>query len=314
MSIFETKGLKPMLLGENNAPFDDPEWIYELKMDGVRCLAYLDPASDSTDLRNKRDMALGPGFPELRQLCRQVERRCILDGELISTDERGAPDFYEIQKRVMMTNTTKISLASSRRPATYVAFDVLFLGDEEINFRPLTERKALLANTVREGERLAVSRYVEGKGVALYHLAEAQRLEGVVGKQMDSKYYFGRTAKDWLKIKYLKDDDYVIAGYIVKEKGMVSLVLGQYGPDGILQYKGHVTLGVGGRSFEQMKRQPRLPSAPFVQLPAGNERAVWIEPLVGVVSYMPGLREGEGLRQAVFKSVRDDKLPEDCRV
>lgn len=309
MSLFEDKGLKPMLLGENNAPFDAPDWIYELKADGYRCIAYLDPLL-KTDLRNKRDMALAAAFPELAGLCRQVKHRCILDGELVVTDARGAPDFYGLQSRAGMSDITKIRLAAARRPATYLAFDILFLGNEAINFRPLMERKALLDDTVMEGGRLAVSRFIEQRGTALYKLAEAQGLEGVVAKRKDSKYFFGRTTKDWLKIKHLPDDDFVVAGYIRKDKGATSLVLGQYGADGRLQYRGHVTWGVSGRVLATIRAQAKRRESPFQPLPPGNDRAVWIEPLVGIVNYMPS--DKTSLRQPVFKGFRDDKLPEEC--
>lgn len=310
MSMFEDKGLKLMLMAENNDPFDDPNYIYELKHDGHRGVAYLDPEGGS-DLRNKRDMKLLPQFPELAGLHRQVRRRCILDGEVIVTGADGKPDFDAIQRRSLMSSSTKIAFAAARQPATFVAFDILFLGDEAVNFRPLMERKVLLSETVREGGRLAVSRYIEEKGTALYQLAEAQGLEGIVAKRKDSKYFFGKTTRDWLKIKYLKDDDYVICGYIRKSGGVTSLILGQY-DTGRLVYKGHVTLGVGGQNFRQVAASPRQTASPFSPIPKGNDGAVWIEPLVGVVSYMPGNNK-EGLRQAVFKGVRSDKAPEDCK-
>lgn len=311
MSIFDTKGLKPMLLGANHAPFDDPEWIYELKHDGLRSLAYLDPAAGSTDLRNKRDMVMAPAFPELADLCRQVQKRCILDGELIVTDDRGAPDFYAVQKRVMMSNRTKISMAAARHPATFVAFDLLFLDDAPVNLHPLMARKQLLGGTVQEGGHLAVSRYVEEHGTSLYELAAAQRLEGVVAKHRDSKYFFDHTAKDWLKIKYLLDDDFIVLGYIRKaEKGMTSLVLGQYGAAGDLRYKGHVTLGVNGPSLRTIRSRPVRSNAPFSPLPPGNGDAVWIDPLVVTVNYMPS--DKPGLRQPTLKGIRDDKLPKEC--
>lgn len=298
-----------MLLGENHAPFDDPSCIFELKADGIRGLAYLEPMR-GTDLRNKRNMLLAGTFPELSELHLQVDRPCILDGKIIVTGPGGAPDFFQVQKRALMSNRTKISLAASQQPATFLAFDILYLDGEELFFTPLMERKALLADTVREGGRLALSRYVEGHGVALYQLAEARDLEGVVAKPKESKYFQGRRSKDWQKIKHLVDDDYVITGYMPKENGVVSLVLGQYGPNDRLDYKGHVTAGVDGQAFQRIASQPPQDVPPFSPLPTGNERAVWIQPLVGVVSYMPS--DKPGLRQPVFKGLRNDKLPREC--
>lgn len=308
MSLFENKGIQPMLLGENNAPFDDPKYIFELKLDGIRGIAYLDPAAGTTDLRNKRDMRMLSAFPELCALHERVSERCILDGEIIVT-KSGVPDFFEVQKRSLMSNGIKIQLAAKTQPANFVAFDILQLGEDDVHLRPLMERKALLQETVVEGGRLAVSRYVEQRGVVLYELAKQQGLEGVVAKRRDSVYLFGRTAKDWLKIKNLVDDDYVICGYIDKSPGVTSLVLGQYDDGGALCYKGHVTLGVNRAELQRIKAQPPAP-APFASAPRGNEQACWIAPCVGTVQYMPG--DKPGLRQPVFKGLRQDKRPEDC--
>lgn len=308
MSLFDTKGIQPMLLGQNNQPFDDPSYIFELKLDGLRCIAYLDPAT-GTDLRNKRDMKLLPAFPELTELHKQVAKRCILDGELIVSNSSGAPDFYELQKRSMMSNRTKIQLASARRPASFVAFDILELGQEDVHLHPLMSRKGLLHQTVREGGRLALSRYIETQGHALYALAKQQDLEGIVAKRKDSKYLFGRTAKDWIKIKHMVDDDYVVCGYISKSRSITSLILGQY-QDSALRYKGHVTLGINREDLAMIRQRPPAPPQ-FNPIPPGNDAARWIVPCVCTVQYMPG--NTPGLRQPVFKGLRMDKLPHECQ-
>lgn len=308
MNLYEEKGIKPMLIAEtNHAPFDSPDFIFELKLDGLRCIAYLDPAS-GTDLRNKRDMKLLPRFPELEGVHRQVRRRCILDGELIVT-VRSAPDFYALQRRSILSIPTKVAVAAKQYPATFVAFDIIDQAGETVNHRPLMERKTLLANTVIEGGKMALTRYVREQGVALYRLAEAQELEGVVAKRMDSKYYFDKRTRDWKKIKRMLDDDFVICGYLVKSDGM-SLVLGQYGSSGRLCYRGHVPVR-GRRDVEVIRSQHTVLEQPFDLSTPGHERAVWIKPLVCTVNYMPSGKPG--LRQPVFKGLREDKQPKECK-
>lgn len=112
----------------------------------------------------------------------------------------------------------------------------------------------------------------------------------------------------------LTDDDFVVCGYIYKENNMISIVLGKY-RDGLLTYQSHVTLGAGGVAFARIKAQPRAICPPFdVPEGHGNEDAVWIEPrLVCVVEYMHKTRSG-GMRQPVFKGLRDDKRAEECQV
>ncbi len=139
---------------------------------------------------------------------------------------------------------------------------------------------------------------------------EKQSLEGIVAKRKDSKYYFDKRTKDWIKIKYLQDDDFVVCGYIIKENNVTSIVLGQY-RGGSLVYRGHVTLGVSSADFQEIARQKKLELPPF-EAPAGNENAVWVEPvLVCTVKYMMKTPNG-GMRQPVFKGLRRDKGPEEC--
>ena len=313
MNEFADKRVKPMLIGADAEAFDDPAYLYELKWDGERCVAYLDPAAGTTELINKRDLKMLPKVPELAALHKQVKKRCILDGELMVLKD-GKPSFFEIQRRSLMSNKFRIVLAAKQYPASFVAFDILYLQEDSLMHLPLTERKAKLEKTVRENERLAVSRFVEGKGVEFYKLAEAKELEGIVAKRMDSRYVPGKRTKDWVKIKNLQDDDFVVCGYIYKEQNVTSLVLGQY-DGGALVYEGHVTTGVNGRPFEEILRQPRL-KIPPMDAPAGhgNEEAVWIEPkLVCTVNYMEKTPSG-GLRQPVFKGLRDDKVPQECTI
>ena len=160
MDLFTGKNIAPMLIAQMQLPFNDPDWIYELKLDGCRCIAYLE--KDRTILRNKRNMELLPRFPELKDIHTSVKDRCILDGELVVM-VNSVPEFYELQKRTLMTNPVKISMAAERLPASFVAYDCLQVNDKVLLDTPLMERKVLLQELVQENERIAVSRYIEEK-------------------------------------------------------------------------------------------------------------------------------------------------------
>jgi len=309
MDIFDAKNIKPMLIANMKEPFDSPDWIYELKWDGIRCIMYLD--DKETEIRNKRNKTLNTHVPELLRLHTKVKEKCILDGELI-VYKSGAPDFYEIQRRVMTTNAAKIAINSKMYPATFVAYDILYLKGKEITDLPLTERKRLLAeNTAFEDSQFAISKYFPSQGNILYQMAVTQKLEGVVAKKSDSKYYFDKRTKDWIKFKVMEDEDFVVCGYIIKDNHMTSLVLGQYNKEMQLIFKGHITLGI---SLNQLLAYPIhiLERPPFDILPSGNVNAIWLAPrLVCVVQYMAndkGIR-----RQPVFKGFRNDIRPKDCR-
>ena len=303
IDLFEEKNIKPMLISELMEPFNDPEWIYELKLDGIRCIAYLD---QETELRNKRNDRLLPKVPELSNIHKAARERCILDGELVIL-KNGVPDFFELQKRSLTINPFKLRLSADSFPASFVAYDILYRKDHSLIELPLLERKKILSEVIEENKDLAVSRYLPEKGIELFAAAKSQSLEGVIAKKNNSKYYFDKRTKEWIKFKYLADQDFVVCGYIVKEKGITSTILGQYDGDTLI-YKGHVTFGV---KFGELKKLEPLGHSPFPELPPGNENAVWLKPeLVCVVQYMPN--EKGMLRQPVFKGFRDDKSPREC--
>lgn len=306
MDIFDQKGLHPMLISEMREPFDDPDYLFELKLDGERCVAYLD--GDGTELQNKRSLILNPRYPELTEIHKAVKVKCILDGELAIL-VNGKPDFSQVQRRSLLTNPFKIQLALQTYPASFTAFDILYYRDKSVMDLPLEDRKELLERTVSENGTLAISRVIEESGIALYDLAAGQSLEGIVAKRKGSLYYPGKRTKDWIKIKNLQDDDFVVCGYIDKGNGVVSVVLGQYGGDRLV-YKGHVTLGISRDDFRAMTQAPR--SNPIFD-DTGDE-IVWIKPeLVCTVKYMEKTASGM-LRQPVFKGLRSDKEPKDCQI
>lgn len=307
MDIFDSKGIKPMLIAEQVDPYDDPDSIFELKVDGIRCIAYCN--NTSVDLRNKRDIKLLPRFPELINIYKSCQKKCILDGEL-NVLVNGKPDFYEVQKRTLLSDPFKIQLAYTKHPANFVAYDVLYYKDKLITDLPLIERKQILNNVVSENQLISVSRYVETSGKMLFELAKQQNLEGVVGKKKDSLYWFGKRTKDWNKIKVMADYEAIAIAYIPKPNNMTSLVLAKYNANNSLIITNHVTLGV---SLSKLKQYGiKYSNCPFLEIPKGHENAVWIEPVVCTIEYMPS--EKGGLRQAVFKGIRDDKFPEECRL
>lgn len=306
MDIFDRKSVRPMLIEDMRDAFDDSNYIYELKLDGERCVAYLD--KEMTTLQNKRGLILNPRYPELCGIHKTAKVKCILDGELAVLVD-GKPDFSEIQRRSLLSNKFRINLALQKHPACFTAFDILYYQDEAVMDLPLMQRKELLTQAVHENGTLAVSRYIEEKGSVLYSLAADQGLEGVVAKKRSSLYYPGKRTKDWIKFKYLLDDDFVICGYVPKENSVVSIILGQYEGRQII-YKGHVPLGISQEAFKviqdiQIKQTPLFRNE-------GNHHTVWLDPvLVCTVKYMKKTASGM-LRQPSFKGLREDKKPEEC--
>ena len=123
MDLFESKNISPMLLNFVSSPFDDKNYIFELKLDGIRCIAYLD--KDKTILRNKRNKDVTEIYPELKNIHKFVKHRCILDGELVALNSDGTPNFFALQKRSLMTDKFKIELESEKNKVNFIAYDIL---------------------------------------------------------------------------------------------------------------------------------------------------------------------------------------------
>ena len=172
MDLFEEKRVSPMLIAQMQEPFNDDGWIYELKLDGCRCIGYF--YQTGTCLRNKRNMELLPRFPELKDLHRSVSERTVLDGELVVL-LNGVPDFFELQRRTLLTDRFKIEMAAARHPASFVAYDCLYEGSRSIMDQPLLERKEALLSSVRENGLIAISRYIPTDGIGMFRSTQPMR-------------------------------------------------------------------------------------------------------------------------------------------
>ncbi len=304
MDVFENKIIEPMLFQEAKV-FDSPDYLYELKLDGIRCLAYLD--KEETVLINKRGKNLNSTYPELTKLHQEVKERMILDGELIVIKDN-KPDFFALQTRSLITDPLKIKIQMKLNPVQYIAFDILYLKDKLLIAYPLIERKRLLNENLKDSKSLTISKYIEREGKAFYKLVKEQGLEGIVAKEKMSKYYPGKRSSVWLKMKVYQDEDLAICAYIPKDKGVISLVLGRYTDNGLQKATTVVSTRNKNEILSFSKKYPGEELFPF------SEKAIWMKPyLVGKVQYMMETKRG-GLRQPVFLGIQDDKRASDLEV
>jgi bifunctional non-homologous end joining protein LigD/DNA ligase-1 len=234
----------------------------------------------------------------------------ILDGELIALTG-GKPDFQEAQRRSLMTNPFKIGIASKKCPVSFMAYDVLYIGSKSVTDQPLEWRVDALAELVAESPSLALSRRTPHEGIALFEAARAQGLEGIVAKRKDSLYCPGKRSKDWIKMKNLMDEDFIVCGYYRKDGSVASVIIGGY-KNGKIVYQGYVALGVSRHDFNLMEQCEKADASEFYRDFPDFPGVAWLVPrIVCTVQYMERTKHG-GLRQPVFKGVRLDKTPEDC--
>lgn len=301
--LFHDKNISPMLLNEVKEPFDDKDYIYELKLDGIRCIAYL---GNDVVLQNKRFKDVSAIYPELSEMSKCVKKNTVLDGELVVLSN-GKPDFYALQKRSLMVDRFRILLAAKKNPVQFAAYDILYYDGKDLTDKPLMERKAILQEKVSEGNGLSNSRYIEEQGIAFFNLAKEQDLEGIVAKKKDGLYHIGKRTSDWVKIKVMQDEDLLILGYQPAEDGEPKdLILGFYDENGNLQCRGKVYLGVSKeeRLYILNFAKKNKVKKPWLEK---YKNLVWLKPeLVGTVQYMHETESG-GMRQPVWKGLRDDK-------
>ena len=210
-----------MLLNESK-PFNSPDYLFELKLDGIRAILYID--KDKVTIQNKRGDEIIERYPELKQASKYTNCSCVLDGEIICMTN-GMPDFAKLQRRALLTNKLRIHLMMKSCPVQFVAYDILQKENKILIDLPLIKRKDILNDIVTDSDILAKSRYIFNNGKDFFNLTKQQGLEGIVAKKIDSLYVLGKRSKEWLKIKALNDEDFLICGYKLNDNGKIKDVL-----------------------------------------------------------------------------------------
>ena len=291
-----SEAMKAVLTDER---FSDPGWIYERKLDGIRCIAVRDGAR--VRLLSRNDLSLNGRYPELAETLRAGERtRFAVDGEVVAF-EGGRTSFGRLSQR-------------HQRPVSVFLylFDVLWLDGCDVRPLPLRARKRLLhaALSFRDGVRLTPHRNRDGE--AFYEEACRKGWEGLIAKRADSAYTSARS-RDWLKFKCDRAQELVIGGYTPPRgtrEELGALLLGHY-RDGELLYAGKVGTGFDRamlRGLAQRLRPLRRDTPPFADAGAIREGgASWVEPeLVAQVGFAEWTRHGR-LRHPRFLGLRFDK-------
>lgn len=298
---------------------DSPEWLFEMKYDGYRILAYLEGSSVRLLTRNGNDYT--NRFRDAADALADwaAGRAMVLDGEMAITDASGKTDFQALQS--FMKNPKGQRL-------TYIIFDLLAFNGEDLRGRPLLERKETLRSLMQDAPgSLYYSQHVQGNGKQCFLAACQGSMEGIVGKRANS-VYSGTRNGDWIKLKCDKRQEFVIGGYTLTDKktsGVSALLLGYYEGNDLI-FAGRAGTGFTERmrkelegKFEVIKRDDcpfrkelgsRMPKAVDQRK---NEQITWLEPeLVAEIKFAEWTEENL-LRQASFKGLRTDKDPMDIR-
>src|SRR6476619_4795564 len=231
--------IPPMLATLVGAPFDDPDWLFEVKWDGFRVEAVVNGGGVHLWTRGEKD-ASGYFGPFLDAPGWIDARRAVVDGEVIALDQRGEPDFALLQSRIKGRGG-----AAEPTPFVYEAFDLLHLDGRSLLDAPLEERRGLLATVLRPDPRVRLSEHVERDGIAFFEAARVRALEGIMAKDRRSPYVPGKRTDRWQKIKIRPEQELVVGGW-AKGTGRAvdlgALLVGVYEAGG-LRYAGKVGAG-----------------------------------------------------------------------
>jgi bifunctional non-homologous end joining protein LigD len=295
-------------------PFSDPNWLFEIKWDGIRTVAFVENGDVRLFSRSKRDVTAE--FPEFQDLAKHLRAgTAILDGEIVTLDENGRSDFQKLQNRFGVSKPSQKLI--SEVPLTYYFFDVLYCNGFDVRKTPLLQRKELLRQILRSDERVRYSEHQLEKGKELYAAAERQGLEGIVGKQIESPYTGNRTSF-WLKFKIVNELDAIIVGWTAPRRTRQyfgALVLGLYDEKKELQFIGSVGTGFDQKTQKDLLaklEKLRVARSPVRNPPKLREHVEWVRPAIVARIKFANWTDDNHLRAPVFLGIRKDRTPEEC--
>jgi bifunctional non-homologous end joining protein LigD len=305
------KDLRPMLATLTDKPFDDDEWIYEVKWDGYRALAYV--TNEDADLRSRKNNSFNEKFFPVRNELKSLGLHAVIDGEVVVLDDKGRSHFGKLQDWTSEADGNLV----------YYVFDILWYEGYSLLHLTVTERRTILKAVLQERDVVRLSEEFHVKGTEFFEAAIKMNLEGIIAKKSDSSYLPDTRTKQWLKIKTEQRHEAVICGYTINEdtdKLFSALILGVY-KNKKLTFIGHAGSGFTAKFQKQLleKLKPYetkicpFPDPPVINKPTRfrpkppKTTVQWVKPeLVCEVRYQELSSEGI-MRHASFQGLREDK-------
>lgn len=303
---FHQKLIRPMMAVLTKEPFDDPEWIFEIKWDGFRAIA--ETRKDNIRFYSRRGNSFITDYPTIANELHQFSFEAIFDGEIVAVDSLGRSDFGTLQRYKRTNNGVLI----------YYVFDLLYFDGHNLQSLPLYERKSILKKIMPQTNYIHYCDHVEQNGRAFFTAAKENHLEGIIAKNKYSIYQPGIRSKTWQKIKISLNQEIVIGGFTERKgwhRGIGSLLMGIYNDEGFI-YIGNVGSGFTDEEIPEIRttlEQIILTKPAFLNPPAYDSTTTWVKPeLVAEVHFAEWTSEGF-MRQPVFKGFRTDITPENVK-
>jgi bifunctional non-homologous end joining protein LigD len=297
--------IKPMLATLSKEPFDDPNWIYEIKWDGYRAITEIEKGK--TKLYSRNGLDFKETYTEIAEALKSLDDHdCVLDGEIVAL-KNGSPDFHSLQQ-----------YREKKTPIAYILFDLLYLDGEDMREKPLLYRKEKLSELLAKASNplLLFSEHIGEKGKKFFEQAKEKNMEGIMAKDSQSIYLEGIRSTSWLKIKNMQIQEAIIIGFTKprgSRKHMGALVLGAYiGKE--LSYIGHSGGGFTEKELEELTgklKKIEVEKSPVEEKVPINSPITWVKPkYVCQMKFSEWTKDGR-MRHPIYAGLRIDKKPEE---
>lgn len=290
---------------------DGPDWLFEVKWDGIRVFLYIDDLNIQIKSRSGRDIT--ETFPKIVEAASKLQcHTAILDGEIVVLDEIGRSVFKNVISRMHTKGAKKIAERARTLPAVLYVFDLIFLDGQKLFKRPLNIRQKWLAQVVSQTQTIRASESVV-EGESLFYAAKEMELEGIMAKRIKSTYQAGERSSDWVKIKFRNTTDCIILGFTSgqgnRHRYFGSLHLGEF-VDGAMVYRGRVGTGFDSKGLATMHQillaQP-ITKKPFTRTIQEERSSTWISPTLRCEIQYASMTDNGTYREPVFKRLLEDE-------
>jgi len=307
--------LSPMLATLVDKPFDSDDWLYEVKWDGYRAVAFMDKGK--LEIKSRNDKSFNEKFYPIYEALKALKLRAVLDGEVVVVGENGQANFGKLQNW----------RSEADGDLMFYVFDILWYNGQDLKKLPLTRRREILKTVFSETDTIQISKDFDTSGIEFLEAAKKMGLEGIMAKRKDSPYHVKDRTRDWLKIKANKRQEVVIGGFTKNEdtvKPFSSLLVGVYEKKKLV-YTGKVGTGFSTRQQKEMMEQFKpliIDKPPFAEEPDVNKPSrfrpnppratvTWLKPeLICEVSFTEMTTDGV-MRHPSFDGMREDKKAKD---
>lgn len=303
--------VQPMLATLIDKPFDDQNWVYEVKWDGYRALAFM--KNGKIELKSRNDKSFNEKFYPVYDTLKSIAINAILDGEIVVLEKNGTANFAALQNW----------RSEADGDLVYYVFDILWYDGKDLKGLSLLERKAILKEVMPQNDLILLSEHFDTSGVGFLNEAKKLGLEGIMAKRKESVYHIHERSSDWLKIKANRRQEVVIGGFTKNEgssKLFSSLLVGLYEGKKLI-YTGKVGTGFSAKLQQELMAQFKplvTKNSPFDDEPDINKSSrfrprplhaavTWLHPnLVCEVSFTEMTGDGV-MRHPSFVGMRNDK-------